>query len=87
MEEQIAIVWSFKNDLAEIPYKIISKGSTKKDGGKGIIWSCSCPHFVNRGKRTCKHLTTLKEKAKDGTILSDDRYQLTDIGKAILKVQ
>lgn len=74
-EYVIAIVWSFTNINSDIPYRI-EYVSNK--------WSCSCPAFSFR--KTCKHLITLREQAKDKSLLNDRRYSLTDYGKEILKL-
>ncbi len=63
------------------------RGKPKREGGDGAKYSCTCPAFVNRGRRTCKHLAALKEEAKNGSILSDRRFQVSTIGKVILKIK
>ena len=81
----VCFVWSFKNDDAVAPYRITRRGASKKDGGSGYQWLCSCPHFTNR-HQICKHLKTMREEAKNGIIFYDKRYSLTDFGKKVLKL-
>jgi hypothetical protein len=81
----VAHVWSFADPNKDIPYRIARQGSSKKDGGKGFKWSCTCPSFVNRGGRTCKHLITMRQGVKDNTILSNTHYQISDYGLEVLK--
>lgn len=86
-ENVVAQVWSFKNDMQEIPYLIMRVGSHKKQGGSGYKWSCSCPSFSYYGRGvTCKHLITLKAKAKDGTLLNDNHFIISDFGMEVLKL-
>jgi hypothetical protein len=84
-EELIAYVWSFR-DASDIPYRIMRKGTPKREGGNGAKYSCNCPHFVNRGKTTCKHLKTLIDEAKTGALLHNSHYNLSDFGKKVLKL-
>jgi hypothetical protein len=86
MSDTIAYVWSFSNKMQDIPYRIDRHGEPKVDGGRGVYWTCTCPAFVNRGGKTCKHLISLRSLSKDRAILNDDRFQITDIGKKILKI-
>lgn len=79
-DELLAHVWSFSSDLAEDPYMIVLKPGAKP---RKI---CTCPRFIYSGSKTCKHLATLRQKVKDGTILQDDRYKLTDFGKEYFKL-
>jgi hypothetical protein len=86
-ENVVAQVWSFKNDWQEVPYRIMRVGSHKKQGGGSYKWTCSCPAFSYRGRGvTCKHLISLKEKAKDGTLLYDNHFILSGFGKEIFKI-
>lgn len=85
-DNTIAIVWSFTNDNMDIPYRINCSGKTKADGGNGRKWECNCPSFTKRGGKTCKHLITMREEARSGAILADKRYQLTEYGLEILKL-
>lgn len=86
-ETTIAHVWSFSNDFQEVPYIISRHGSSKSNGGQGVIWKCSCPSFTKRGGKTCKHLILLKEQAKSGAILADRRFNLTEFGIKVLNLQ
>lgn len=85
--ETIALVWSFRDTIQEIPYRISYNESTNTHGKKSVYWRCTCPAFTKRRGYTCKHLTTLKEEVKEGIILSDDRYRITSLGKKILKIE
>lgn len=83
----IAHVWSFSNDMQEVPYIISREGLNKSQGGKGVIWKCTCPSFTKRGSKTCKHLILLREQAKSGAILADKRFNLTELGLKVLNLQ
>lgn len=72
-EHVVALVWSFTDALAEIPYRISYE--SKK-------YSCNCPQFTFR--RTCKHVATFRSAAKDGTLANDKRYNITDYGRKII---
>lgn len=85
-DRTVALAWSFTNDLKDIPYTISRTGAPKSEGGKGTEWRCSCPAFVNRGGKTCKHLISLREGAKSGSILADKRFTLTEFGIKVLKL-
>lgn len=69
----LALVWSFTNDLQDIPYRI--EYSAKK-------YSCTCPAFTHR--RNCKHLTAFRDGMKANTLHNDSRFNLTDNGKDFL---
>lgn len=84
--ETVAYVWSFSNKMSDIPYIVSRTGSPKSMGGKGINWKCSCPAFTNRRLKTCKHILALAQAAKDGTLLSDNRFNITDFGLKIFKL-
>ena len=86
-ETTIAHVWSFSNDMQDIPYIISRYGSPKFKGGSGYAWKCSCPSFTKRGGKTCKHLVLLREQAKSGVILADKRFNLTPLGIQVLNLQ
>jgi hypothetical protein len=77
--ETIAFVWSFNNKMNDIPYRI-----ELREGAKPRK-TCTCPAFSFSGGKTCKHITALKAGVKDKSILSDERFQLTDFGKQYLK--
>jgi hypothetical protein len=83
----VALVWSLTNQWKEMPYTISRNGKNKKDGGSGVEWKCTCPSFIHRGQKTCKHLSLLKSGAKDGSILFDNRFNITDFGLEILKLK
>ncbi len=85
-QETVALVWSFSNQHKDIPYRISRLGRSKKDGGSGIRWNCNCPSFSYRGGKTCKHLVLLKQQVKNGEILSDNRFSITEYGLEILKI-
>lgn len=85
-DSTVALVWSFTNDFKDIPYSISRIGNLKSEGGKGIIWKCTCPVFTNRGNKNCKHIITLWEKVKLGTIFLDKRFTLTEFGIKVLKL-
>lgn len=34
----IASVFSFRNSFQEIPYKVSREGSSKRDGGSGVVY-------------------------------------------------
>jgi hypothetical protein len=74
----IAFVWSFRDQLAEIPYRIEQTAGTRPRK------TCTCPAFSYSGGSTCKHLQALKKGIKDGTILTNDKFQLTAYGKESL---
>ena len=79
-DKTIAYVWSFKNDMADIPYRIeLRPGAQPRK-------VCNCPAFSFSGGRTCKHIRVLKEKINDGTIFTDEHYQITEYGKKLLKI-
>lgn len=82
----VAMVWSFSNNTNDIPYRISCTGKTKGEGGNGRKWECNCPSFTNRGGKTCKHLITMRQESKSGAILADKRFQLTEYGLKILKL-
>ena len=44
-------------DLASSWYEIRRAGTPKKEGGPGVVWTCSCPSRRYRGR--CWHLTAL----------------------------
>lgn len=69
----LSLVWSFTNDMVDIPYRVSYED--KK-------YSCNCPQFTFR--KVCKHLTTFRTAAKDGTLFSDKRYNITDYGRQFL---
>lgn len=79
-DETICFVWSFLDKMSDIPYRIDLKAGAKPRK------VCTCPAFSYSGGSTCKHLITMRQEAKDGTLLTDDRYQLTDFGKKLLKL-
>lgn len=83
----IALVWSLTNEFKDMPYSISRVGKSKKEGGTGVQWKCTCASFIHRGSKTCKHLIMLREGAKSGTILADSRFQITELGIKILKLQ
>jgi hypothetical protein len=85
MDELIAYVWSFR-EASDIPYRIMLRTYMDNNNREKRKWSCNCPSFVNRGRKVCKHLTTLKEEAKDGTLLADRRFDVSDFGKKVLKL-
>ena len=77
----IAYVWSFREDAdQDIPYRI-----DLWPGAKPRM-TCTCPSFVNRGRHTCKHLVTLREEARNGLLLFNQKFQVTDFGKTHLKL-
>lgn len=82
----VALVWSFKDKMKDDPYHICRYGSSKKEGGTGYKWTCSCASFIYGGSRTCKHLINLRKEARDGTLLSDDRYKISEYGMKVLKL-
>ena len=87
-ETTLAYVWSFRDTTDNtIPYRISRKGRPKREGGTGAKLLCTCPSFINRGKRTCKHIVLLRAGSKDKSILQDEHYQITDEGKVILKLK
>ncbi len=67
----IAKVWSFSDALQKIPYTI------ETDSRGHMI--CSCPSSRLR-KQTCKHISTLVEQCRNGTILTNEQYRITDYG-------
>ena len=69
----LALVWSFTDELQQIPYRI--EYHSKK-------YSCTCPAFTHR--RNCKHLITFREGMRSGAIHTDSRYNLTDYGKEVI---
>jgi hypothetical protein len=79
-QETVALVWSFSNKNKDIPYRISRTGKSKKEGGRGVKWSCNCPSFIHRGSKTCKHLIYLKDKLKSGTAKYDEYITLTEYG-------
>lgn len=85
-QSTVAFVWSFSNTFNDNPYKISRVGSPKREGGKGTNWKCTCPSFVNRGGKTCKHLSEFKKQSSSGSILNDKRFSLTEFGIKILKL-
>ncbi len=85
-DNTVALVWSFSNSMKDIPYVISRFGTPKSKGGSGTYWKCNCPSFVNRGGKTCKHLTSLREVAKSGNLLKDDRFNVTEFGIKVLKI-
>lgn len=85
-QETISLVWSFTNDHKDIPYRISRTGRSKKEGGSGVRWSCNCPSFSYRGGKTCKHLILMREQIKNGLILSDNRFAVTEYGMEVLKL-
>ncbi len=82
-QETVALVWSFTNENKDIPYRISRLGKTKKQGGSGVKWYCNCPSFTHRGGKTCKHLILFREQIKNGQILHDRRFTVTDFGKEL----
>ena len=82
----VALVWSLTNEFKDMPYSISRLGKSKKEGGNGVQWKCTCPSFIHRGSKTCKHLILLREGAKSGTILADKRFSLTEFGIQVLKL-
>jgi hypothetical protein len=84
MEEMIALVWSFRDKLQDIPYRITHRTNVKMHGAKITNMHCNCPAFTYQGKgKTCKHLTALKEAVADKSIENDDRFNLTPYGRAL----
>jgi hypothetical protein len=79
----VATVWSFKNDFQKIPYKIYYTGTSKREGGAGQKFVCSCPHSAIR-KAICKHVLSFKGAIKDKSILSDTRFNISDYGMSVL---
>ena len=77
----IALVWSMTDDLAVMPYAISRHGTRQDEGGTGVTWTCTCPHYVHRGS-TCKHLRILFASVQRGTL--DPRYTLTDRGRELI---
>lgn len=69
----LALVWSFSNEMQDIPYRIELVAKR---------YSCTCPAFTHR--KYCKHLGAWREGAKDGSILKDDRFNVTDYGKQVI---
>lgn len=84
-ENVIAQAWSFSNDMKDIPYLIKRTGKPKALGGTGYKWSCTCPSSRFR-KSTCKHILTLRESASLGFLPLDKRFNVSDLGKEILKI-
>jgi len=78
-ENVIAQVWSFSNEMREVPYliKII------KHHIAGHKWACNCPSFMYR-KITCKHIRALRESAKIRFLSIDKRFNLSDLGTDVL---
>lgn len=75
----VALCWSFKNDLQEVPYKIdLYYLNTKPK------WSCSCPASRMRSK-ICKHIITLQAMVKNK--FEDSHYTITDYGKKIFNIK
>jgi len=78
----IAFVWSFnEKSNQDIPYRI-----DLWPGAKPRM-TCTCPSFANRGRQICKHLTVMKEEARNGLLLFNQKFQVTDFGKEYLKLQ
>jgi hypothetical protein len=84
MFDMVAQVWSFTGGNNDIPYYIRRIGEAKDSGGNGIKWTCSCMAFSRRSN--CKHLNIMRETVKDGSILYDERFILTEFGKKVLGV-
>ena len=82
----VAYAWSFNDPGNEIPYRISLTGSSKAEGGNGIRWSCTCPSYIRRGRKMCKHISILKDEAKSGVVLADKRFELSDLGKKIFNL-
>jgi hypothetical protein len=83
----IALVWSFKNKLQDIPYRITHKPLVKTNGLRILNMRCNCPAFNFQGKgKSCKHLTALKEGVNNKTIEDDERFTLTDYGRQVLNL-
>lgn len=79
-DRTIAYVWSFTDDMMTIPYRIeLRPGAQPRK-------VCNCPAFSYSGGKTCKHIRTLREKVRDGTLLEDEHFQVTEYGKTILKL-
>lgn len=74
--------WSHTDDSQEIPYLIRRLGKPASQGGTGYKWYCNCPSRQN----PCKHISVLKAAAKNGTILFDKRYTLSDFGREIFSL-
>lgn len=71
----LCLVWSLTDPQREDPYSI-----ALKPGARPRL-VCTCPSFSIHGKgRTCKHLSLLREKVRDRSILDDDHFQLTPEG-------
>lgn len=79
-QETVALVWSFTNENKDIPYRITKFGKAKKQGGHGVKWQCNCPSFSYRGGKTCKHLILFRQQIKNGQIVNDPRFTLTEFG-------
>ena len=78
----VALVWSFRNTDQSIPYRICCYQSS---GGKKS-WTCSCASFIYGGSRTCKHLIGLRKEAREGSLLADNRYKVSEFGMKLLKL-
>jgi len=71
----IAQVWSFSKDN-DIPYLLSFDGRMK----------CSCPsHSQWRRRVDCKHISAFKDAAKNGTLMLNDKFTLSDLGFEFLK--
>lgn len=84
-ESVVARTWSWTNDDNDIPYFIKRYGRTKKNGGTGYKWSCSCPHHTNRHV-VCKHLKAFHDGVRTKSILADKRFEISDWGFEILGI-
>lgn len=78
----VALVWSFIDQMKDDPYRICCYQAT--DGKKS--WTCSCASFIYGGSRTCKHLIGLRKEAREGSLLADNRYKVSDFGMKVLKL-
>ena len=85
MEQTVCLVWSFRDKLQDIPYRIDLK-STANKSGKYSYLKCNCPASNYRGGKTCKHVTALNLAVKDNSIENDERFNLTDFGRLHFKL-
>lgn len=76
----LAQVWSFSNEDNNIPYLI-----SYEQGKRSIKMQCNCPAYSYRKK--CKHILGLKQGLEDGSILQNEKYNLSDIGMSVLKIK
>lgn len=77
---KIASVFSFTgSNKLDIPYVVSKEGESKKDGGNGVVYTCTCPQYFFRcrkNKTRCKHINLVIDVIEKDLI--DERVMLCE---------